>query len=79
MRYRPKKIQYPIYREEFRIVTPSGVVSRIFEDEKLARERFKTAPLGWKLVRMTIMQEVLLSKPSCHRELHQPAKLTLVA
>lgn len=79
-KYRPKTIQHVEYHEEFRIVTPSGVVSCVFEqqDEALARARFKNAFPGWKLVRTTILHEVVESKPACHQEVHQP-HLTLVA
>lgn len=74
MKYRPKDIQYPTYHEEFRIVTPSGAVSCVFEkqDEPLARARFALAFPGWKLVRVTILQEVVATQPCCHREIHQP-------
>lgn len=78
MKYKPKKVQYPIYREEYRIVTPTGVVSCVFDSEQLARERFKDCPAGWHLVRMTMLHESIAKQPCCHKEVHHP-HLSLVA
>lgn len=56
-RYRITRPQYPQTYEQWAITTPSGIMSKVFDDEKLALERFKDCDPDWKLVKLTVMRE----------------------
>lgn len=76
MKYRPKEITYPSTIAEFHIVTPAGVSAYISNDIKLARERLKDYPEGYKLVRVTTTKEDVT--PTQKTDLETP-RLSLVS
>ena len=49
-----KPIVYPTRRSEYRITTPTGTISSIYEDKELAIERFKRSPASWRLIELVV-------------------------
>lgn len=49
-KYTPKEVSYPKIDLEYRIVTPAGITSCVFEDLSLARTRLKSCPPSWQII-----------------------------
>lgn len=55
-RYQPKELKYPQKDFSYQIVTPSGVVSCIYDDVTLAQQRFEKMPYGWKILKVCVIR-----------------------